>query len=54
MEYEKVLKDPYFILIPNYISRGDFFSLSVKGLVVKVNDLIKFMADLRTHTLPSV
>ena len=54
MEYEKVLKDPYFILIPNYISSGDFFSLSVKGLVVKVNDLIKFMADPRTHTLPSV
>lgn len=54
MEYEKVLKDPYFILIPNYISSGDFFSLSVKGLAMKVNDLIKFMADPRTHTLSSV
>ena len=44
----------YFILIPNYISSGDFFSLSVKGLAMKVNDLIKFMADPRTHTLSSV
>lgn len=43
MEYEEVLKDPYFILIPNYMLSG-IFSLSVKGLAMKVNDLIKFMA----------
>ena len=29
-EYENVLKDPYFILIPNYVWGGLFFFLGLK------------------------